>query len=67
MRVDKFSFLVHFIIMDYSSNEDTLILLGRPFIATGRTLIEVEMGEISMRVNGQQMVFNILNTLKYPE
>lgn len=64
MRVAKFVFLADFIIMDFSADEDTLILLGRPFLATGKTLIDVENQEITMGVNGQLFVFNVLNALK---
>ncbi|XP_058725984.1 uncharacterized protein LOC131597296 [Vicia villosa] len=67
VRVDKLVFLADFIIMDFDANEDIPILLGRPFLATGRTLIIVEKGELTMRVNGQKMVFNVLNALQYPE
>lgn len=64
VRVDKFVFLADFIIMDFSVDEDTLILLGRPFLATGKILIDVENQEITMGVNGQLFVFNVLNALK---
>lgn len=63
VRVDKFVFPRDFIIMDFNANEETPILLGRPFLATGRTLINVERGELTMRVNGKQVVFNVLNEL----
>ncbi|KAI5431178.1 hypothetical protein KIW84_035367 [Lathyrus oleraceus] len=45
--------------------KETPILLGRPFLATGRTLIDMEKGELAMRVNSQQVVFNVLNALKH--
>ena len=63
VRVDKFVFPGDFIIMDFNANEETPILLGRPFLATGRTLINVERGELTMKVNGKQVVFNVLNEL----
>lgn len=53
--------------MDFSADEETLILLGRPFLATWRTLIDVKYGEPTMRVNMQQVVCNVLNSLKYPK
>ncbi|XP_050878278.1 uncharacterized protein LOC127082091 [Lathyrus oleraceus] len=67
VRVDKFVFPDNFIIMDFNVDEETLILLGRSFLATGGTLIDVERGELTVRVNGHQVVFNILNALQYPE
>ncbi|XP_024962255.1 uncharacterized protein LOC112502535 [Cynara cardunculus var. scolymus] len=38
---------------------------GRPFLATGRTLIDVQKGELTMRVNDQQVTFNVFKTLKF--
>lgn len=67
LRVDKLVFPSDFIIMDFNDDEETLILLGRPFLAMGRTLRDVERGELTMRVNGQQVVFNLLSALNYPE
>lgn len=67
VKVDKFIFPADFIIMDFDADEETPILLGRPFLATGRTLIDVEKGELTMRVNGKQVVFNVLKALQYPE
>ena len=67
VKVDKLVFPADFIIMDFDADENTPIILGRPFLATGRTLIDVEKGELTMRVNGQQVVFNVLNALQYPD
>lgn len=53
--------------MNFNFDEETPILLGRPFLDTGRTLIDVERGEPTMRVNGQQVLFNVLNELQYPK
>ncbi|XP_062080750.1 uncharacterized protein LOC133785539 [Humulus lupulus] len=36
VEVDKFIFLADFIILDYEADRDVPIILGRPFIATGR-------------------------------
>ncbi|MCI93215.1 hypothetical protein A2U01_0114513, partial [Trifolium medium] len=30
------------------------LLLGRPFLATGRALIDVERGELMLRTDGEQ-------------
>ncbi|XP_062114466.1 uncharacterized protein LOC133825555 [Humulus lupulus] len=40
VQVDKFIFLTDFIILDYEADRDVPIILGRPFLATGRTLID---------------------------
>ncbi|XP_060972264.1 uncharacterized protein LOC115717683 [Cannabis sativa] len=42
VKVDKFIFPADFIILDYEEDREILIILGRPFLATGRTFIDVE-------------------------
>ncbi|MCI83538.1 retrotransposon gag protein, partial [Trifolium medium] len=38
---------------------------GRPFLATGRALIDVEMGELMLRTNGEQIMFNVFEAMKW--
>ncbi|KAM6570934.1 hypothetical protein CsatA_015014 [Cannabis sativa] len=61
VQVDKFIFPADFIILDYEADRDVPIILGRPFLATGRTLIDVQNGELTMRVNDQKVTFNVFN------
>ncbi|XP_022158611.1 uncharacterized protein LOC111025065 [Momordica charantia] len=48
--VDKFFFPADFIILDYDADKEVPIILGRPFLATGRALVDVHKGELTMRV-----------------
>lgn len=66
VRVDKFVFPTDFIIMDFNADEETPILLRRTFLVIGMTLIDINIWELNMRVNGQQVVFNVLHALQYP-
>ena len=67
IRVDKFVFPIDFIILDFKADREVPIILGRPFLATRRTLIDVQKGELTMRVNDQEVTFNVFNALKYPD
>ncbi|MCI60450.1 hypothetical protein A2U01_0081706, partial [Trifolium medium] len=40
------------------------LLLGRPFLATGRALIDVELGELMLRTDGEQILFNVFEAMK---
>ncbi|XP_062103191.1 uncharacterized protein LOC133814215 [Humulus lupulus] len=66
VQVDKFIFPADFIILDYEADRDVLIIFGRTFLATGRTLIDVQTGELNLRVNDQQVTFNVFNSMKFP-
>ncbi|XP_062102847.1 uncharacterized protein LOC133813268 [Humulus lupulus] len=46
---------------------DVPIILGRPFLVTGRTLIDVQKGELTMRMNDQQVAFNVFNAMRFPD
>ncbi|XP_038880334.1 uncharacterized protein LOC120071976 [Benincasa hispida] len=66
VQVDKFIFPADFIILDYEADREVPIILGRPFLAIGQALIDVQKGELTIRVDDQQVKFNVLNALKYP-
>ncbi|CAN6542446.1 unnamed protein product [Malus baccata var. baccata] len=53
--------------MEDSSHAPSLpILLGRPFMKTARTKIDVFMGTLTMEFDGEIIRFNLSETIKYP-
>lgn len=56
VKIDKFVFVVDFIIMGFNVDEYPLILLGRHFLSMWKTLNNVEKGELTMRISGQHGV-----------
>ena len=66
IQVDKFIFLENFIILDYEVDRDVPIILERPFLKTGRTLVDVYHGSIILRISDQKVEFNINDNMKYP-
>ena len=66
VKVDKFIFPADFIVLDFEEDKNIPIILGRPFLATGRTLIDVQKGELTMRVQDQEVKFNVFKAMKYP-
>ncbi|XP_070040144.1 uncharacterized protein [Nicotiana tomentosiformis] len=59
VQVGKFEFSVDFVILDCQVDEEISIILGRPFLATGRALIDCETGELKMRLNNEEIIFNV--------
>ena len=53
VRVDKFIFRANFIVLDYEADKEVPIILGRPFLATEKTLIDVQKVELTMRVDDE--------------
>ncbi|XP_022867203.1 uncharacterized protein LOC111386932 [Olea europaea var. sylvestris] len=52
------------IIEDEDSNIP--LILERPFLATGRALINVYDGKMILQVDNEQIIFNMLKTMKHP-
>ncbi|XP_027338042.1 uncharacterized protein LOC113851974 [Abrus precatorius] len=67
VRVDKLIFPVDLYILDMveESNMRTLIL-GRPFLKTIRTKIDVHSGILSMEFGDDVMQFNVFEAMKHP-
>ncbi|XP_061351200.1 uncharacterized protein LOC133296270, partial [Gastrolobium bilobum] len=43
------------------------LLLGRPFLATARALIDVEQGMIKLRMNNEEITYNVSEAMKRPD
>ena len=52
VKVDKFLFLTDFVISDIEEDDTVPIILGRPFLAIGKAQINVQEGELKLRVQG---------------
>ena len=67
VKVQKFIFLVYFVIMKMEEDTQVPLLLGRPFLATGSTLIDVKKGELTLRVGNEAVDFNLNRSLEHPD
>ena len=66
IKVGKFTFPVDFVIMKIKDQE-TPIILGRAFLATGNTLIDVQEGKISLKVRKEKISFDMKTMMKIPK
>ncbi|KAA3484177.1 Retrovirus-related Pol polyprotein from transposon opus [Gossypium australe] len=67
VRVDTFIFPADTIALDFEADKEMSIILERPFLATGRMLIDMKKGELGMRVQDNQLTFNVLKEIKFLE
>lgn len=65
--MDKFIFRANLVALDMEEDKNVPIIMGRPFLATGRTFIDVALGEMIMKVNEEQVVFNVFKAMEYPD
>ncbi|XP_075099271.1 uncharacterized protein LOC142176102 [Nicotiana tabacum] len=66
VRVDKFVFPVDFIVLEMEENTKVPLILGRPFIATGRAIIDVHQGQLILRVDEERVIFDMQKMMKFP-
>nr|GEU41196.1 reverse transcriptase domain-containing protein [Tanacetum cinerariifolium] len=60
---DPGKFLIPFV--DFKADPRVPLILGRSFLRTGRTLIDVYREEITLRVNDEAVTFNLNQTTRY--
>ena len=66
VKVDKFIFPVDFIVLDMEEDKEIPIISGRPFLATGRAMIDVQKGELKLRVQDDEAKFSVFNVVRHP-
>ncbi|GJR72140.1 reverse transcriptase domain-containing protein [Tanacetum coccineum] len=65
VTVGKFQFPTDFVVVDFKPDPRVPLILGRSFLKTSRTLIDVYEGEITLRVGKEAITFNLDQTLRY--
>ncbi|KAL0311885.1 UNVERIFIED_CONTAM: hypothetical protein Sradi_5587800 [Sesamum radiatum] len=65
VKVGQFIIPVDFIVLDMEEDKNMPLILGRPFLATSRALIDVQKGQLTLRVNDEHVVFNVFKPMKY--
>ncbi|KAI3516248.1 hypothetical protein L1887_15159 [Cichorium endivia] len=69
VQVNQLVFPVDFYVLDMGDDDNpnpNSILLGRPFLSTARTKIDVYVGTFSMEFDDEVINFNIYEAMKYP-
>ena len=64
VKVRKFIFPVDFVVIDIEEDKKIPLLLTRPFLATGATLIDVKKGELTLRAGTKEVHFSFNQCLK---
>ena len=59
IKVGKFIFPMDFVVLDMDEDEKVPLILGRPFLATSRAHIDVESGELTLRVGDDKVQLSI--------
>nr|GEY30094.1 reverse transcriptase domain-containing protein [Tanacetum cinerariifolium] len=65
VKVGKFHFPADFVVVDFKADPRVPLILGRSFLRTDRALIDVYREEITLRVNDEDVTFNLNQTTRY--
>ncbi|XP_075475675.1 uncharacterized protein LOC142509291 [Primulina tabacum] len=65
VKVDKFIFPADFVVLDMEEDVEMPLIMGRPFVATGKALIDVQEGKLRLRVGEEEITFDVFNALKH--
>nr|GEX62578.1 reverse transcriptase domain-containing protein [Tanacetum cinerariifolium] len=65
VKVGSFHFPADFVVVDFDANPRVPLILGRSFLKTGRALIDVFEGDLTLRVGKEAIIFNLDQTLRY--
>ncbi|XP_015965593.1 uncharacterized protein LOC107489353 [Arachis duranensis] len=66
VNIREFIFPSDFVILDMEEEGHNSIILGRPFLAITRAIINVEKGEMTLRVHDEKMIINAFKAMQYP-
>ncbi|XP_050916766.1 uncharacterized protein LOC127131927 [Lathyrus oleraceus] len=67
VKIDKFVFSVDFAILEMLEDEEIPLILGRPFLETGRCLIDIEEGSMTLKVYDEELKIDVRNTMRYKD
>ncbi|GJT46684.1 DNA-directed DNA polymerase [Tanacetum coccineum] len=66
IKVDKFVFPIDFVFLDMPDDSRVPIILGRLFLATARSMIDVFSKKITLRVGDDEVIFDVDQSIKKP-
>ncbi|XP_049394594.1 uncharacterized protein LOC125858852 [Solanum stenotomum] len=66
VQVGSLIFPVDFVVLDFEPDYEVPFILGQPFLATGRALIDVAASQLTMRAHDKVEVFDVYRVLKLP-
>ena len=64
IKVESLIFPADFVVLDCEVDFDVPIILGRPFLATSRALVDMKKWQMKFRLNNEEVTFNVYRTMR---
>nr|GFA88765.1 reverse transcriptase domain-containing protein [Tanacetum cinerariifolium] len=65
VKVGMFHFPADFVVVDFEPDPRVPLIFGRCFLKTGRALIDVHKGGLTLRIGNEAITYNLDQTLRY--
>nr|GFB43615.1 reverse transcriptase domain-containing protein [Tanacetum cinerariifolium] len=65
VKVGVFYFPADFVVIDFEPDPRALLILGRCFLKTGRALIDVHKGKLTLCIGNEAITYNLDQTARY--
>lgn len=62
--MNKFLFPIDFVVLEIEVDDDTPLILGRPFTKTARMIIDVDDGIMKIRVQDEEVSFKLFEAMQ---
>ncbi|XP_070007441.1 uncharacterized protein [Nicotiana sylvestris] len=59
VRVDKFVFSIDFIVVKMKKNKEIPLILGRPFLAKGRAILDIHERKLMLKLGDEIVIFEM--------
>lgn len=66
VKFDVFIFPTDYVILECEVEFKVLIILGQPFLPTGRGLVDMEKGKMKFILNNKEITFKICQSMQHP-
>lgn len=63
MKIDKYIFSMHFVVLDVNEDVDVPLILGRSFLRTSKEIIDMDGGKITLRVGNETVTYKLVALL----
>jgi len=65
VKVDKYIFSVDFVVLDNDEDVEVPLILGRPFLRTSKALIDMEGGELTLRIGDDKLTYRLAEAMRH--
>lgn len=65
VKVEKFIVPANFVVMSCEVDLEMYIIFVRSLLSNGRTLVDMERGELKFRLTNEELMYNVCRTIKH--